>query len=404
MRTVKFILILLLSAAGSVRAVIISGGDGIGNTNAPADDPGWANVGHIVVSDTNKLSSVTYLGDKWFITAYHVKHLDKPSAVMLDGAMYSIDSNSWTRITNGGGDVADLILFQTTTRPPVFPLRIRSSRIENSVSVVMAGDGRNRATNLTYWTSGWVVTNAASGVYSGYVWAARSAMRWGENTVSSRNSFDDGWYEGVWFGVQDGFQTTFNANGGSNECQGATYDSGGGVFYKNSGNWELAGIMLNTSGDFGRAVYGDETYMADISYYRVQITNTLVNFDSDIDGLPDWWESGYTNSTTAMAASVDSDGDGFSNLQEWIADTNPTDPESFFKNESVFTLTNQIFTFNGSTGRCYQAFYTTNDLAATDLIWSAAHTNLVWGSGTNSSITLTDTRNSAFYRLRVSLP
>jgi len=389
-------------AAGSIRAVIISGGDGTGNASAPADDPGWANVGHIKLANTNTVSTVTYLGDRWFITAYHVKYFDNPQQVKLAGSVYSINSNSWTRITNSTGTNADLVVFQTVTRPPNFPLRIRSSQIPNSANVVMIGDGRNRATNLSYWTSGWALTNAAGGVYSGYVWAAGSTMRWGQNTVSSRSSFDDG------FGFQNGFQTTFNANGGSNECQAATYDSGGGVFYKNGSNWELAGIMLTVAGYSGQpgstAVYGNQTYMADISYYRAQITNKLVNFDSDIDGLPDWWESKYTNSATAMSATGDSDGDGFSNLKEWEADTVPTNSASFFQNTGLLTLDSQTFYFNGSTARQYQVFYTTNALTETSLIWVAAHTNKVWGAGTNSSITVSNADNTVFYRLRVTLP
>lgn len=398
MKTLKIGLIVFLLVSLRVFAVIISGGDGRANTSAPADDPGWINVGHIVVSDTNKLSTVTYLGDKWFITAYHVKYYDNPLNVSLAGVVHSIDTNSWTRITHSSGTNTDLVLFRTKTHPAVFPLRIRSSRIPVSAPVVMIGDGRNRATNLTYWTSGWVVTNAASGVYSGYVWAVGSILRWGQNIVSSRSSFDDG------FGLQDGFQTTFNSNGGSNECQAATYDSGGAVFYKNGSNWELAGIMLTTSGTPGRAVYGDQTYMADISYYRAQITNKLTNFDTDIDGLPDWWEKTYTNSTTAMSATVDGDGDGFSNLEEYIADTNPNSSISFYQNTSMFTLTNQTFLFNGSTARQYQVLYATNDLAATNFLWIAAHTNPVPGIGTNSSITISNLNDTAFYRLWVSLP
>ena len=55
----------LLASVGS--AVVISTGDGSGNTTAPADDPGFANVG---VSNNN-LSGV-YLGNGWVLTAAHV--------------------------------------------------------------------------------------------------------------------------------------------------------------------------------------------------------------------------------------------------------------------------------------------------------------------------------------------
>jgi len=393
-------------------AVIISGGDGSGNTTAPTDDPGWDRVGHITIANTNVLSSVTYLGDKWFITAYHVEYFDSPTGVVVNGSSYAIDSDSWTRITNStgilAGELADLSIFQVTAQPDVLPLRIRSSQIPSSANVVMIGDGKNRASGLTYWTSDWQITNAVSGVYSGYYWAAGSTMRWGENTVTARGWFDDGSYNGEEFGKQYGFQTTFDASVGSNECQAATYDSGGGVFYKNGSDWELAGIILTIDGNSGqppqtRAAYENTTLMADISYYRDQITNQIVNFDSDIDGLPDWWESQHTNSATAMSASADSDNDGFTNLEEWYSDTNPTNGTLFFDNTGTLTLTNQTFSFTGSTSRQYQVFYTTNDLADPGLTWTT-HGSPIWGAGAGTEIIVTNTEDTVFYRIWVTLP
>src|SRR6266581_9024597 len=52
--------------------------------------------------------------------------------------------------------------------------------------------------------------------------------------------------------------------------------------------------------------------------------------DDDNDGLPDAWEQQYFGNPTNALASDDSDGDGFSNLAEYIAGTDPTsaDPNS----------------------------------------------------------------------------
>lgn len=378
-------------------AVIIDGGDGSGNTNAPPDDPGWDRVGHISIANPDKLSTVTYLGDKWFITAYHVKYWDNPGAVELNGSVYNIDSGSWVRLTNSVGDGVDLTMFQVTTRPDVLPLRIRSSRIPVNADVVMIGDGKDRGA-FTYWNAAWQETNEVSAVYSGYIWAPTASMRWGENRVSSRNSFDDG------FGNQYGFQTTFNEGAGSNECQAAKYDSGGAVFYKNGSDWELAGIMLSTAmfenQPDSTAVYGNQTFIADISYYRDQITNLMDNFDSDIDGLPDWWESEYSAGPTNLVASEDSDSDGFTNLEEWYADTDPTNSASFLEIDTISALSNQTVGFVGSTNRQYRLSGITNLIDGT---WGP-ESDFVFGTGSNSSITVTNTDDSVFYRLEATLP
>ncbi len=45
--------------------------------------------------------------------------------------------------------------------------------------------------------------------------------------------------------------------------------------------------------------------------------------DTDADGLPDWWESLYFDSSTSASPEEDSDGDGITNLEEYVAGTRP---------------------------------------------------------------------------------
>jgi glycosidase len=60
------------------------------------------------------------------------------------------------------------------------------------------------------------------------------------------------------------------------------------------------------------------------------------DLDSDGDGIPDWWMLGYFNHPTGQSndnslASDDADGSGFSNLQDYLAGTDPLNPSTAFR-------------------------------------------------------------------------
>lgn len=62
----------------------------------------------------------------------------------------------------------------------------------------------------------------------------------------------------------------------------------------------------------------------------------IVLGDTDHDGIPDDWESGYGLSPTNNSdANIDSDGDTMSNRAEYIAGTDPTDSTSYLKFEQM---------------------------------------------------------------------
>lgn len=82
-----------------------------------------------------------------------------------------------------------------------------------------------------------------------------------------------------------------------------------------------AGVVTNVS---LRARASDMTLLGDWSAPTPFQLNTAL---ADHDGLPDWWELQFFG-TTARDGSADFDGDGFSDLAEYIADTNPTNAVS----------------------------------------------------------------------------
>jgi len=86
-------------------------------------------------------------------------------------------------------------------------------------------------------------------------------------------------------------------------------------------------------------------------------------YDSNNDGLPDSWQLQYFSSVNDPQASpgADPDGDGFTNLQEYIAGTSPVDGTSYLKIDSA-TTSGSIATihFNAVASKTYTVLYRTN--------------------------------------------
>jgi len=61
-------------------------------------------------------------------------------------------------------------------------------------------------------------------------------------------------------------------------------------------------------------------------FAHVQTDTISPGADSDGDGIADAWELSHTNILTAFTAEGDTDGDGVSDKNEYLADTNPSDP------------------------------------------------------------------------------
>lgn len=265
-------LVLAAAFGAPAGAVVIATGSDGPNLVAPGNDPGWLNVGRIAGA------SGVYLGDRWVITANHVS---SGALRLSDGREFAVSVGSDVRLSNPGNSFGrpDLRMFRLAADPGLPSLEIAAAVPEIGSQLIMIGAGVDRAPRLLGWQTG-LVWNEVPLPFAGalgYSLASSSHMRWGVNLVGSGSSFGtDQTYE---------FITRFDQQGIPFEAQAVLGDSGGGAFHFHDGAWELAGIMTSTrllpGQPNGTVVYGDQTFVADLSVYSGQILD-FINLDEPL--------------------------------------------------------------------------------------------------------------------------
>jgi hypothetical protein len=121
------------------------------------------------------------------------------------------------------------------------------------------------------------------------------------------------------------------------------------------------------------------------------------NLDGDADGMPDEWERFYFGNPTSAVANADSDLDGFDHAGEYIADTDPTNAQSFFKLEA-FDPGSSLNVIS-SPSRVYQLQSASIPGA---INWNDEA--LVNGTGGTIAFPIAPGPAIRFYRIRVDLP
>ena len=123
--------------------------------------------------------------------------------------------------------------------------------------------------------------------------------------------------------------------------------------------------------------------------------------DTDANGLPDWWELQYFGHLTGTDPNADPDQDGMSNLEEWLAGTNPTNASSCLRLVALPSNNTNAFVVSWPSvaGKYYWLECATNLLTGFN---SVVQTNIAATAPTN---TATDTTilpgNARFYRVGV---
>ena len=133
----------------------------------------------------------------------------------------------------------------------------------------------------------------------------------------------------------------------------------------------------------------------------LNVANPAGGPDGDGDGLPDAWETLNFGSTTNGAAG-DVDGDGFSNLDEYISDTQPTNGVSYLEVNNLSNAAARALFFLAASNRVYDL--QTAPYAGYTGVWNSL---LVLTSQVAGPVMASDTNaptTGAVYRIGVRLP
>ena len=144
------------------------------------------------------------------------------------------------------------------------------------------------------------------------------------------------------------------------------------------------------------------------NYVRLVRAGNYSRVDHVGDGIPDGWRRQYfggsgTTTNASSCAAADLDGDGTSNWNEYVADTNPTNGLSCFHIQSVSRAAGCSLSYLSSINRHYTLYYATNLAAG---VWTnlPSQTDIPGRGGVD---VLTDPAPGGaqrFYRIGVHLP
>jgi subtilisin family serine protease len=133
---------------------------------------------------------------------------------------------------------------------------------------------------------------------------------------------------------------------------------------------------------------------------RLNLQRTV---DSDGNGLPDWWEQIYFGHLTGTNPNADPDGDGFSNLQEYIADTDPTNSGSALK--ILWTeVTSNAVSLSWSGGAQARQYLQWAPTLSGTVTWTTVLTNQPPTAFTNRYLEMLGTNHAGFFRLEAERP
>ncbi len=277
--------LLTLLAAAPAYGVIVAGTSGTGNNNATQGglDAYLDTTTHAAFPYWNNLvrvgnASGVYLGYNpatmrgWVLSA---NHIGAPSSITVAGTSYSVTGGT-TRIAS-----TDLKLYEISGAPSLPSVPLASMVATAGEFALMFGRGFTASTTAPY---SWVAPG----------FNEANANRWGTNTIEGNYLVNIGTISSP--NVQPYLVVDFDGPSGAGatayDAQGASGDSGGGLFIQRGGVWEVSGIAhfvddgpdfleLSATGDnvVNPSQYGDFTAYSDVRSHVLSIngfTGTLI--------------------------------------------------------------------------------------------------------------------------------
>ncbi len=159
----------------------------------------------------------------------------------------------------------------------------------------------------------------------------------------------------------------------------------------------------------------DELHLLSVTFERASYPTLVAqrqvyavpNDDSNGDGIPDTWERQWGLQVGDLVAGEDDDGDGFSNLEEYIANTHPRGSNEFLALEEPAQISTVVaLNFESRSNRNYFVWYTDSLHPALSL-WQLATplTDPIVGTGQPRQFTdILPHPTNRFYRLEVKMP
>lgn len=155
----------------------------------------------------------------------------------------------------------------------------------------------------------------------------------------------------------------------------------------------LGAVGLSSAGDYSVTI----TNRAGLATSQV-VKLSVSNPDTDLDGIPDWWELANGTNPNLNDAALDPDHDGMTNQQEFQAGTDPKNGASYLKvNQIIAGASTVTLEFQVVADRSYTVLFKDG---VDDVLWHPlAHINPSAGSHSQTVVDPNPTNATRFYRL-----